>query len=343
MSDDAIPTSKTHSDDLKRPAERFGSYHNAARPLFNAEPLVERGSEDAWCNVWLVDDLAFGRAGFTRTMFRRSPQQASKGSGFLLQFYNGKQLGEVKGSAFRLDAQRLVLQDLAHPYTAVAHADEILSAFIPRHRLEAHEWLYRRAIVAWDIATPQGQILLYALRTIIDQLPRLRQSETAAVVEGFVGLLNGLLLAEPGARKGTPVEGVRLEAMKAYLLRHLHDPDLSPDSLSKNFGCSRAKIYRLFEQDGGVASFLRNQRLLRCFTDLGRAKPGNATVQQIARRWGFTDPYHFSRLFKRTFGAPPSDILHCAPRAAGATEAPKHQKGGSAVIHDWVKAFSPRP
>jgi len=36
-------------------------------------------------------------------------------------------------------------------------------------------------------------------------------------------------------------------------------------------------------------------------------------VTDIAFRWGFTDAAHFSRVFKRAFGATPSEIRNAAP------------------------------
>ena len=55
-----------------------------------------------------------------------------------------------------------------------------------------------------------------------------------------------------------------------------------------------------------------DERLARCLEDLQRANGGSVT--DIAFRWGFCDAAHFSRVFKREFGATPSEV-RARPRA----------------------------
>ena len=50
--------------------------------------------------------------------------------------------------------------------------------------------------------------------------------------------------------------------------------------------------------------------LRRCFEDLER--PSGGSVTEIAFRWGFRDAAHFSRVFKREYGATPSEARHAA-------------------------------
>ncbi|GAB3009637.1 AraC family transcriptional regulator [Amycolatopsis acidiphila] len=50
-------------------------------------------------------------------------------------------------------------------------------------------------------------------------------------------------------------------------------------------------------------------RLRRAFVDLLEAQPGQVTVDQVARRWGFT-PEGFRRCYQREFGESPEETLH---------------------------------
>jgi transcriptional regulator GlxA family with amidase domain len=59
---------------------------------------------------------------------------------------------------------------------------------------------------------------------------------------------------------------------------------------------------------------VRRERLSRCLEDL--QQPNGGSVTEIAFRWGFCDAAHFSRVFKREFGATPSEIRHAALAAA---------------------------
>ena len=49
---------------------------------------------------------------------------------------------------------------------------------------------------------------------------------------------------------------------------------------------------------------LRQRRLDRCRSDLEAARR-TESITSIALRWGFNDPSHFSRLFRRRYGVAP--------------------------------------
>lgn len=55
--------------------------------------------------------------------------------------------------------------------------------------------------------------------------------------------------------------------------------------------------------------YLRLVRLDRAHRELQTADPHSDTVMAIAGRWGFTHAGRFSGVYKRTFGAAPSETL----------------------------------
>lgn len=60
------------------------------------------------------------------------------------------------------------------------------------------------------------------------------------------------------------------------------------------------RLHKLFEdQPLTVAALIRCRRLERCRAELTGSK---RTVTAVAARWGFSDPTHFSKLFKATYG-----------------------------------------
>ena len=335
-----VHSSVSHENGLK-PEERFESYRVAASPLCQADPIRGVAPEDARCSGWLVDDLLFCNTSFTPTLFRRDKKLAQNGNGLLLQFYGGgEQRGEVDGHPLYHGQDRVVIQDISRPYTAVGHVQENLGVLIPRHRLSESDRLFQdRPILSWPVTSPRGRILLQTLRTTIETLPDLHQSNAEIVASGFIGLLNGLVSTEQGLSDNEHVNAACRETMKQYIVQNLRDPDLSPAMLSKVFACSRAKIYRLLADDGGVAAFIRNQRLLKCFRELDLGEKGQTTVNQVAERWGFQDPYHFSKLFKNTFGVPPSGVLVGQSHGSEGLVAPADRFGGGTIIREWVSSF----
>ena len=81
------------------------------------------------------------------------------------------------------------------------------------------------------------------------------------------------------------------------------------DALSRWAGCSRATLYRVFEPIGGVAEYIRHQRLGRVLKDFASHDPviQAQSIGEIANRHGFGSDAHFSRAFKAVFGLSPSD------------------------------------
>jgi len=74
-------------------------------------------------------------------------------------------------------------------------------------------------------------------------------------------------------------------------------------------------LCRLFKRYGAESPYQMLVRLkMRLAADLLNG-PG-ARIKQVAKAAGFADPYHFSRVFKKTYGASPSAFLRSADRAA---------------------------
>ena len=101
--------------------------------------------------------------------------------------------------------------------------------------------------------------------------------------------------------------------IRRYVRTHLQDPELGPASIARAYAMSVRALHALFEDgDASVAGLVRSERLPRCLEDL--QLPNGGSVTDIAFRWGFCDAAHFSRVFKREFGATPSEVRHAAMR-----------------------------
>ena len=330
-----IPAAKTHQDGLTA-RERYEAYRYAAAPLCQADPLRKREAEDAQCCGWLVDDVLMGRSSFTWTRFKRSTRLARQGGAFLLESCKGFQHGHVDNHPFRMCDDTIVLRDLSHPFETLGYAEDIMGFFIPRYRIQNSDWLERQApVVTFSASSPNGRILRNTMQSVLDLLPNLPQSAAEGVTAGVIGLLNGLLTTEEKQFDNNPqTDEACLDTMKKYLQERLADPKLSASTLTESFHCSRATVYRLFADEGGVAAYIRQQRLSRCYKDLSRTGKRQGAVQKIAERRGFQDPYHFSRLFKRTFGVAPSEIIGSGLLHHGATIQGTESTG--APFHSWL-------
>ena len=93
---------------------------------------------------------------------------------------------------------------------------------------------------------------------------------------------------------------------QVYIKDNLSLPTLGPELVARAAGVSRARLYRIFEPCGGIASYVREMRLCRAFTDLASPASYHRQIADIAYAWGFADAAHFSRCFRARFGVSPS-------------------------------------
>lgn len=98
-----------------------------------------------------------------------------------------------------------------------------------------------------------------------------------------------------------------------FIQQRLGDPDLTPETIAAAHGISTRHLYKLFQEQGlTVAAWIRERRLERCRHDLADPRLISRPVQGVATRWGFTDPAHFSRLFRAAYGVSPRDYRNDA-------------------------------
>src|SRR5260370_34573155 len=75
---------------------------------------------------------------------------------------------------------------------------------------------------------------------------------------------------------------------------------------------SERHLYNILGASGiTLADWIRKQRLERCRNDIAASASHATPIASIARRWGFTDPSSFTRMFKNAYGmSPPESRPH---------------------------------
>ncbi len=207
-----------------------------------------------------------------------------------------------------LRAGEFALLDSARPYWIEFRGEgrfDHLIIRIPRAQLEARCPAPDRATsIAVDRQSDAGQIAAPALRTLAT-----RPSATA-FVDPVLELL-ARALSERAGLDATPEwrRARELRELKRRLLHHLADADLSPASAAASASISTRQLHRLFATGGETfGEFVRNARLRGCRRDLLDPELTSVGIAEIAVRWGFRSPAHFSRSFALSYGLAPGEL-----------------------------------
>lgn len=115
----------------------------------------------------------------------------------------------------------------------------------------------------------------------------------------------------------------RKERVRQAVRRHLRTPIFGPTILCRLVGMSRSNLYRLFEDDGGVARYIQRQRLLEARTVL--TDPATRkSISAIAGDLCFADASSFSRTFRREFGHSPGEVRSAALAGLALSATPRN-------------------
>lgn len=146
-----------------------------------------------------------------------------------------------------------------------------------------------------------GHLLSNVLLSLPDVVGRLDSSHHAALAASVISVVKAAYF------DALPEQQVKcrmstLDRIKANIVNTLSSPELTPGDVSQQMGISLRYLHQLFAESGETfMTYLQRQRVERIAKDLCDPE-NNETITECAFRWGFNDPSHFSRVFRRLKG-----------------------------------------
>lgn len=221
------------------------------------------------------------------------------------------------GQEVEVAPRQVHLFDMTQPLDKRVGGGRVLCLAVAREAVEA-------ALPGVDVhgltLGPSGALLAEHLRALRESL-----EGGATLAAGPLTTATLQLVAACVAPTASRVDAARsllgdalLRRARRYIRARCEDVHLAPDEVARAVGASRASLYRAFEAEGGVASFIRRSRL-----EAARAALLNPADQrrigEIAFGYGFSSEAQFSRAFRAAFDAAPRDVREggAPTRAAG--------------------------
>ncbi|QOG16318.1 MULTISPECIES: helix-turn-helix domain-containing protein [Bradyrhizobium] len=227
----------------------------------------------------------------------------------------------LRGSGGRTRMMTIILQRamlaprLAHPDSATA---TLLPSNHPHARLLASH--YAALALPPDPEAGSAEATIEAIADIV-----------AAAAGGAADIAAGVERAE---------RHLYLSVIKRRIADNLETDVLTAGELCRHFQISRATLYRLFEADGGLAHYVREQRLNLAFRQLISPSAEDTRLIDLAVGMRFSSDSTFIRAFRRKFGLTPGELREQADtwlRETGAIPAI------DTVLHQLARRSSSEP
>ncbi len=180
---------------------------------------------------------------------------------------------------------------------AVANIDDALMQLVPRDN------------EAMRLVTGYVKVLKDEIGHMSPEL----KATSAAHVQDLVALALGARPDATHIARGRGVRAARLRALKADILTNLIRRDMSIETVARRHGISPRYVRTLFDSDQTTfTDFVLNQRLARAHRCLVDPRFAGRMISTIAFESGFGDLSYFNHVFRRRYGATPSDIRAAA-------------------------------
>jgi AraC-like DNA-binding protein len=158
-----------------------------------------------------------------------------------------------------------------------------------------------------------------ALRLLTDYIGIAQQHDVIASFELqrlFIDHVYDLIALSVGATRDAAedaqdcgLRAARLHAIKQDIARRVGEPGLSVTRLAGQHGLTPRYVQRLFETAGTTfTEYVLEQRLMQAHRILSDPRREGSKICAVAYACGFGDVSYFNRMFRRRFGAAPSEV-----------------------------------
>ncbi|GAA0222585.1 helix-turn-helix domain-containing protein [Cryptosporangium japonicum] len=166
----------------------------------------------------------------------------------------------------------------------------------------------RRAIPRLRASPLYRMVTAHITNLVRDRARITADPAVATVATASIELARALLASADRAEQVTSqvLAETLLTRVRAYVRRHLADPDLTPGRIAAAHNVSLRHLYKVCaDADLSLEQWVITQRLHRVWHELADQDNRHLPIAVIARRWGFRDPTHFARRFKARYGISP--------------------------------------
>jgi AraC-like DNA-binding protein len=309
--------------------ERFAFWWQVVAESVVSVDAVSEHVDDFWAEMSTIDlgALRLSRVRCSAFEARRNATRIRRSDSDAYQVaisFRGESGILQEGQETTLAPADLTLYDAARPFVAWSFPsgsrascctqNEISDGLILHvpHQALAFPAPTVQRLLAKRISGRESVAVLFngLLHQVLAQAANMTRADSERLSGVIVDLLTAVLAHEmetdpapfvmdPGA--------VLVLRIQAFIERHLDDLELSPADIAAAHHISLRHMQRLFQREGHtVGGWIQQRRLERCHRALADPLMDGHPIRDIAACWGFTNPAHFNRLFRKVYGTPPA-------------------------------------
>jgi AraC-like DNA-binding protein len=283
-------------------ATAFATWSAVLAPLF--EPRAAgpgKKTPTGSASGVIIGSIVIAKVAFTTQDFVRDAGRiAATPDHLLLHLYlTGGFNGEISGQQIAIGPGKVAMIDLAQAVNTRAFASNTISLIVPRvllgdaplHKMKPKLDPFRNDLLAAHI------------RSLQERSAQLTEADVEATVADTVDFLKRLLTASPTDKleQRKKADDTILALTEAAIRDNLASPDLSPKWLAQKLDISRATLYRVLADRGGIMKHVQERRLLAVQAALSDPLE-TRRLSKLAADLGFSSEAHFSRSFRARFG-----------------------------------------
>ncbi len=298
--------------------DRLEAWHAALSPFNDIRVRPEKRHDfHAATSYWSLGRVVLTKSVASEVQLVRTNAQAARDQldhEVVVVFQSGQSSTTSRGTRYDLAAGDVAFANLRNGYDFriispdTARWCELILPPDLRDRLA--ELGSGEAVVGAE-PTPQTRLLGQFICSVAEQLPQLAAADLPMIEQALLCLMAAARCdaSAPAARLSEAgrqtVDRARAVAM---IDRELFSARLTADRVCDVTGISRSSLYRLFEADNGVASYIRIRRLDALRRDLADPRKQHQTVAQLSEQRGFHSHSTLNRAFRRRFGCTPQEV-----------------------------------
>ena len=260
---------------------------------------------------WFVDPITISNSQYAAMVAKRTDRHIEEAGRqiHVHRYVCGRGSLETAGLPLERQPASVTLLDYSRPFKSVHTASNCESIFVP-HTAIGYSPSDANHAPVYSRASTMGLLIHQEMDYLFAMMRGGAKFVTPSDVQRFLGCIEVAMRPDSASMSARVYARESLKrSIQRFIEAQLRSPDICVSQILQIFGVSRASLFRMFEPEKGVRSYINRRRIHRAVTDLAAAPHLRGQVHEVAERWGFSSDANFNRMVKNEFGVAPGGLF----------------------------------